>query len=65
MPSIGANLRWLVGAAVCIAFEYDTPKYVHIRNKKIGVINRLVQLGIIGYIIGLGYMDCCGGWGSW
>ena len=52
MPEIGANLRWLVATALCIAFEYDTPKYVHIRNKKIGVINRLVQLGIVGYIIG-------------
>lgn len=33
-------------------FEYDTPKYVHIKNKKIGVIYRLVQLAILAYVIG-------------
>lgn len=33
-------------------FEYDTPKIVHIKNKTVGLINRLVQLGILGYIIG-------------
>ena len=37
-----------VGVAI---FEYDTPKIVHIKNKKVGVINRLVQLAIIAYII--------------
>lgn len=35
-----------------VVLDYDTPKYVHIRNWKIGAINRLVQLVIIGYIIG-------------
>ncbi|XP_071790376.1 P2X purinoceptor 4-like [Asterias amurensis] len=34
------------------AFEYDTQKIVHIKNKKIGFLNRLMQLAIIGYIIG-------------
>ena len=34
------------------AFEYDTAKIVHIKNKKVGVMNRIVQLGIIGYMIG-------------
>ncbi|KAK8766834.1 hypothetical protein V5799_006385 [Amblyomma americanum] len=33
-------------------FEYDTLKVVHIGNKKIGVLNRLIQLFILGYIIG-------------
>ena len=33
-------------------FEYDTPKYVHIKNKKIGIIYRLVQLAILAYVIG-------------
>jgi len=34
------------------ALEYDTPKIVHIKNKTVGLINRLVQLAILGYIIG-------------
>ena len=33
-------------------FEYDTPKYVHIKNKKIGAMYRLVQLAILAYVIG-------------
>lgn len=37
-----------VSAAV---FEYDTPKIVHIKNKKVGILNRMVQLGIVLYII--------------
>jgi len=32
--------------------EYDTAKIVHIKNKTVGVINRLVQLAIIGFIVG-------------
>lgn len=52
MPELGSSLRWFACTVVGIAFEYDTPKYVHIKNKKIGVLNRLVQLAIIGYIIG-------------
>lgn len=32
-------------------FEYDTPKIVHIKNKTVGLVNRLVQLIIIGYIV--------------
>ena len=46
------TLRGILGSLVGIVFEYDTPKFVHIRNKKIGAINRLVQVAIIGYIIG-------------
>ncbi|XP_038059541.1 P2X purinoceptor 4-like [Patiria miniata] len=34
------------------ALEYDTQKIVHIKNKTIGLLNRLIQLAIIGYIIG-------------
>ena len=32
--------------------EYDTAKIVHIKSKKVGLINRVIQLVIIGYIIG-------------
>lgn len=30
--------------------EYDTPKIVHIKSKKIGFINRIIQICIIAYI---------------
>ncbi|XP_033748949.1 P2X purinoceptor 4-like isoform X2 [Pecten maximus] len=42
----------VVRSAISIFFEYDTPKIVHIKSKKVGVINRFLQLVIIGYIIG-------------
>ncbi|XP_040076711.1 P2X purinoceptor 4 [Ixodes scapularis] len=37
---------------VSYIFEYDTLKVVHISNKKIGALNRLIQLVILGYIVG-------------
>lgn len=49
--------------AVNAFLEYDTPKIVHITSKKVGVINRIVQLIIIIYIVGYvivwnkGYQD--------
>ncbi|KAK1156361.1 P2X purinoceptor 4-like isoform X1 [Acipenser oxyrinchus oxyrinchus] len=33
-------------------FEYDTPRIVSIKSRKVGLINRLVQLGILAYVIG-------------
>lgn len=33
-------------------FSYETPKIVHIRSRAVGVLSRLVQLAILGYIIG-------------
>ncbi|XP_032239188.2 P2X purinoceptor 4 isoform X2 [Nematostella vectensis] len=47
-PSCG-NCCACVGS---VLFEYDTEKIVHIKNKKIGIINRVIQLVIIAYIIG-------------
>ena len=43
---------WLGTTIVESVFEYDTPKFVHIKSKKVGVVNRLVQLAILGYVIG-------------
>ncbi len=37
---------------VSVFFEYDTPRIVHIRSKKVGIVSRLVQLAILGYIVG-------------
>ncbi|KAK9520589.1 hypothetical protein VZT92_020463 [Zoarces viviparus] len=33
-------------------FDYKTEKYIVAKNKKVGVLYRLIQLSIIGYIIG-------------
>lgn len=33
-------------------FEYQTLKIVNIGNKKIGFLNRLLQLSILAYILG-------------
>lgn len=38
--------------AITAFFEYDTPKIVHIKSKTVGVINRIIQLGILAYIVG-------------
>lgn len=35
-----------------VLLEYDTSKIVHIKSKKVGLINRLIQLAIIAYVIG-------------
>ncbi|XP_056008746.1 P2X purinoceptor 4-like isoform X2 [Ostrea edulis] len=52
-----------ISTAFGVFFEYDTPRIVHIQSKKVGVINRFIQLCIIGYVIGYaiiykkGYQD--------
>ena len=43
---------WAWSTFVSAVFEYDTAKIVHIKNKKVGLMNRVVQLAIVGYIIG-------------
>ncbi|XP_039628057.1 P2X purinoceptor 4b isoform X3 [Polypterus senegalus] len=35
-----------------LLFEYDTPRIVHIKSRKVGLINRLFQMGILAYVIG-------------
>uniref|UniRef100_A0A8C9FU55 Uncharacterized protein n=1 Tax=Pavo cristatus TaxID=9049 RepID=A0A8C9FU55_PAVCR len=40
------------GAARGFLFEYDTPRIVLIRSRKVGLINRAVQLAILAYVIG-------------
>eukprot|EP00057_Strongylocentrotus_purpuratus_P008825 XP_011663299.1 PREDICTED: P2X purinoceptor 4 [Strongylocentrotus purpuratus] len=41
----------IISSAVASFFEYDTPKIVHIKSKKVGLINRLLQLVIIGWVL--------------
>lgn len=38
-------------SATAALLEYDTAKIVHIHNKKVGILNRLVQLAIVLYIV--------------
>ncbi|KAI1300157.1 P2X purinoceptor 4 [Halotydeus destructor] len=40
-----------LAATIAEFFEYKTPKIVQIKNKKLGAINRLIQLAIILYVI--------------
>ena len=44
--------EWAWSVFIAATFEYDTPKIVHIRNKKVGVLYRLFQLCIMGFMIG-------------
>ncbi|XP_007054214.1 P2X purinoceptor 1 isoform X1 [Chelonia mydas] len=38
--------------AASFFFEYDTPRMVLVNNKKVGLVFRLIQLVVLGYIIG-------------
>ena len=60
-PERGTGRRGGSGApamAACCAvlaaflFEYDTPRIVLIRSRKVGLMNRAVQLLILAYVIG-------------
>ncbi|XP_030600739.1 P2X purinoceptor 5-like [Archocentrus centrarchus] len=42
----------MAGRAWSSLFDYKTEKYIDTKNKRIGVLHRLFQLCIIGYIIG-------------
>ncbi|KAM8898844.1 P2X purinoceptor 1 isoform 2-T2 [Spinachia spinachia] len=33
-------------------FEYETPRQVLVRNRKVGIVCRLIQAGVLAYIIG-------------
>ncbi|XP_041053749.1 P2X purinoceptor 1 isoform X1 [Carcharodon carcharias] len=42
----------LVASISNFLFEYDTPRMVTVKNRRIGLIFRLIQLGVLAYIIG-------------
>jgi P2X purinoceptor 4 len=46
------SVKQMIRESVISFFEYKTPKIVHIKSKKVGILNRLIQISIIGYIIG-------------
>ena len=51
-PSPAAAMAACCGAVRGFLFEYDTPRIVLIRSRKVGLINRAVQLAILAYVIG-------------
>ncbi|XP_013768178.1 P2X purinoceptor 1 isoform X2 [Pundamilia nyererei] len=42
----------ITGALSDFFFEYETPRQVLVRNRRVGVVCRLIQLGVLVYIIG-------------
>ncbi|XP_028400560.1 P2X purinoceptor 4-like isoform X1 [Dendronephthya gigantea] len=46
------NFNEACSSFAAAVLEYDTNKIVHIKSKKVGLINRIIQLAIIGYVIG-------------
>ncbi|XP_013091481.2 P2X purinoceptor 4-like isoform X1 [Biomphalaria glabrata] len=49
---ISLDLRSVCSCVASTLFEYYTPRIVHIKSKKVGFINRFLQLVILSYIIG-------------
>ncbi|XP_062502254.1 P2X purinoceptor 4-like [Corticium candelabrum] len=49
---MGNRCLGCIQATSSAIFDYNTVKLMHIRNQKIGFVYRLVQLSIIGYILG-------------
>ncbi|XP_041796101.1 P2X purinoceptor 5-like isoform X2 [Chelmon rostratus] len=46
-------MAWGVFKELLISFlDYKTEKFIVVKNKKIGILYRLIQLAIIGYVIG-------------
>jgi len=62
MAGVSRYIQW-TQQGVGAFFEYDTPKIVHIRSKKIGILSRSVQACVIAYVVGYvmvynkGYQD--------
>uniref|UniRef100_A0A4W6CTC5 P2X purinoceptor n=1 Tax=Lates calcarifer TaxID=8187 RepID=A0A4W6CTC5_LATCA len=42
----------MAGSCFLSLFDYKTEKYIVAKNKRVGILYRLIQLSIIGYIIG-------------
>ena len=46
------NFNKACSSFAAAVLEYNTNKVVHMKNKKVGAINRIIQLAIFGYVIG-------------
>ncbi len=51
MGNFGSRVGAFVGMMSDQFFDYDTPKMVQIKSKKVGLINRVVQICVIAYVV--------------
>lgn len=49
--NFGSRVGAFVGMMSDQFFDYDTPKMVQIKSKKVGLINRVVQICVIAYVV--------------
>ena len=49
-PACCPRPRSVASTLLSVAFHYDTPKFVHVRNMKVGVLYRLLQLCVLAFI---------------
>lgn len=50
--AVGGAMAGCCSVLGSFLFEYDTPRIVLIRSRKVGLMNRAVQLLILAYVIG-------------
>lgn len=51
-PSLATMAQWIQDELASFFFEYDTPRMVLVRNKKVGIVFRLIQLVVLVYVVG-------------
>ena len=51
-PSLATMAQRIQDGLASFFFEYDTPRMVLVRNKKVGIVFRLIQLVVLVYVIG-------------
>ncbi|XP_022108433.1 P2X purinoceptor 4-like isoform X2 [Acanthaster planci] len=51
LGNFGARIGSYMGMMSDQFFDYDTPKMVQIKSKKVGLINRVVQICVIAYVV--------------
>ena len=44
--------QWIQDELASFFFEHDTPRMVLVRNKKVGIVFRLIQLVVLVYVVG-------------
>ncbi|XP_067162855.1 P2X purinoceptor 6 isoform X2 [Apteryx mantelli] len=50
--ALGAAMGTAVGAACRGLLDYKTAKFALTRNRRVGLLHRLLQLGVLGYLLG-------------
>ena len=51
-PSLATMAQRIQDELASFFFEYDTPRMVLVRNKKVGIVFRLIQLVVLVYVVG-------------